>query len=152
MLITIPLFKAKYERDDVQEGEGTRNPNTKKARMPPSLLRYDRLYAGLLKSRPWYAYRYKPRSSRLELSLGEGMIPFDQQQRLPHSRGSAYLSLFLVGQTPPDGEERRPQAIATSKATSEGVVACLDHLLQTPKPHTRRCEALDIVRLLLSLH
>ena len=35
--------QAKDEREDVQEGKKAGNPNAKKARIPPGLLRYDRL-------------------------------------------------------------------------------------------------------------
>jgi hypothetical protein len=88
LLITILLFKATYERDNVQEGEGTRNPNTKKARIPPSLRRYDRLYAGLLKSRPCMHKGMKPGPMTWGYpSEVVGYISFAQQQNLPHSRG-----------------------------------------------------------------
>ena len=33
-----------------------------------------------------------------------------------------------------------PMIISTPRATSEGVLVLLGYLLQTPKPHTPRCE------------
>jgi len=66
---------------------------------------------------------------------------------LPHSGdgGSwsqpACLSLIIV-YAPPEGAEEHSQAIATPGIHDSGVVVCLDHPLQTPKPNPVRSQAL----------
>jgi len=59
---------------------------TKKARMRSQPSPERSCDAGVLKPRPWYAYRDETRSSRLKLSLGRGAFTFSfDQQHSPAS-------------------------------------------------------------------
>ena len=91
-LVRIILFngegQAKDEREDVQEGKKAGNPNAKKARIPPSLLRYDRLMQDCLSPAHGLHTVIKPDPMTWGYpSEVAGYILLAQQQNLPHPRG-----------------------------------------------------------------